>query len=743
MDKESSSFLMSSIAVDFPYKCYPSQIAMMSKVVRSIVNEQNAIIESPTGTGKTLSLLCAILAASKHYRNVDLEKYNARLQKIQEARKRPRTSPDIDKSDDKKQKAKLNIEYDSKSVESFVSAILDEDDEDFAPAKISVKHKETDIPPAEVKKEQPDFDLILGDGSAAEQAITRIYYGTRTHKQISQVISELQKTKYRPRIAILGSRNQLCINAKLKKESNKNDACNQLLDDSGCFYYERSQLVRGHRAFHSGGAMEIFDIEDLVTVAKKVKGCPYFAARTMAATADLVFCPYNYLIDPSLRETLNINLKNSIMVIDEAHNIEDSARGAGSFEMSNEDLELVCKSLQAAIDHLEVESDNMEPAKHVLTFVSCFEKYEKLKSSQIVKDGFESETYIWSGLEFVTFLEQCFIKKSNLKHYVDAFTKITNVEDVDAVKILAPKQAYIVKPLLRIVEHVLCSDNGAKDYSIGVVHNRAMNNVNWLYKIGIWCLNPGVIFSPIAKECRSVILASGTLSPLSSFASELETPFAESLEAAHIIDDSRIWAAVVDLGQDGTPLKGTFGFAEKHAYQDGVGQVVVTTCETVQDGVLVFFSSYGAMKRLVDRWKLTGLYQKIAARKRIFEEPRDGAEFETSISEYYSTVKKGGAAYFGVFRGKISEGIDFANEYARAVIAIGIPFPHLKDAQVSLKRKFNDKFRSSGLLNGNEWYEIQAFRAYNQALGRCIRHRNDWGALLMVDSRMRAPKSRA
>jgi len=26
--------------------------------------------------------------------------------------------------------------------------------------------------------------------------------------------------------------------------------------------------------------------------------CPYFAARSIGKKADLVFCPYNYLIDP-------------------------------------------------------------------------------------------------------------------------------------------------------------------------------------------------------------------------------------------------------------------------------------------------------------------------------------------------------------------------------------------------------------------------------------------------------------
>ncbi|XP_014834378.1 PREDICTED: Fanconi anemia group J protein homolog isoform X3 [Poecilia mexicana] len=50
--------------------------------------------------------------------------------------------------------------------------------------------------------------------------------------------------------------------------------------------------------------------------------------------------------------------------------------------------------------------------------------------------------------------------------------------------------------------------------------------------------------------------------------------------------------------------------------------------------------------------------------------------------------------------------------------------------------KYNDQHcKSRGLLPGHRWYEIQAYRALNQALGRCIRHRNDWGALILVDDR--------
>lgn len=41
----------------------------------------------------------------------------------------------------------------------------------------------------------------------------------------------------------------------------------------------------------------------------------------------------------------------------------------------------------------------------------------------------------------------------------------------------------------------------------------------------------------------------------------------------------------------------------------------------------------------------------------------------------------------------------------------------------------------SRVLSGSEWYEAQAYRALNQALGRCIRHRDDWGAIILAEAR--------
>ena len=56
--------------------------------------------------------------------------------------------------------------------------------------------------------------------------------------------------------------------------------------------------------------------------------------------------------------------------------------------------------------------------------------------------------------------------------------------------------------------------------------------------------------------------------------------------------------------------------------------------------------------------------------------------------------------------------------------------------QVKLKKEYNSKWaRRLGLCDGSVWYNQQAFRALNQAIGRCIRHKNDFGAILLLDGR--------
>lgn len=54
---------------------------------------------------------------------------------------------------------------------------------------------------------------------------------------------------------------------------------------------------------------EAWDIEELVSLGKKLKACPYYTARELIQDADIIFCPYNYLLDAQIRESVSRYVK--------------------------------------------------------------------------------------------------------------------------------------------------------------------------------------------------------------------------------------------------------------------------------------------------------------------------------------------------------------------------------------------------------------------------------------------------
>lgn len=91
----------------------------------------------------------------------------------------------------------------------------------------------------------------------------------------------------------------------------------------------------------------------------------------------------------------------------------------------------------------------------------------------------------------------------------------------------------------------------------------------------------------------------------------------------------------------------------------------------------------------------------------------------------------------GVFRGKMSEGIDFSDSAARCVLVIGVPYADMKGPEVLLKKKYLDTRRAINdkAMSGKDWYYREAIRAVNQGIGRVIRHIADFGVIIFADER--------
>nr|XP_056721009.1 Fanconi anemia group J protein [Euleptes europaea] len=849
-----SEYTIGGVKILFPCKAYPSQLAMMNAIVKGLNSKQHCLLESPTGSGKSLALLCSALSWQQSL----YEKPPSEWSCLKECNKPETlmrcccnchaepTSPDQSSAgsnqgtcsyftDDGTKTTLRNGETSKTTLSSKLSAkkqaSLHEAEDDFKVDRKRIRSVETEqqarkrnrlatgaqlVDALDVYQQQKNGELTVcskkpvpfslktlqpsssctqcscssvGENAkaavdakkkenAGKPFIPKIFFGTRTHKQITQITRELRRTAYSStRMTILSSRDHSCVHPTVSGCGNKNEKCVELLeakDGTSCSYYHGVHKLSEHHTLHfAHRKSQAWDIEDLVRLGKKLRSCAYFAARELMAEAEIVFCPYNYLLDSQIRESMEINLQGQVVILDEAHNIEDCARESASYSVTEAQLKLAREELDTMVNG-NIRRKDHEPLRAVCCSLT---NWLRETSGQLVERGYETSSKVWSGQQMVAFLHNMGITNATFpilqKHFAavlekeEKTTKFQGKEMVVSVPVISPSTQITLKGLFMVLFYLFKENHRyADDYRVALQQTYAWRNENTVdpedansffavakrksrhktaeKMLSFWCLNPAVAFSDVTDNVRSIVLTSGTLSPMDSFSSELGVKFSIQLEANHVIRDSQVWVGTIGAGPKGRSLCATFQHTETFEFQDEAGALLLSVCQTIGQGVLCFLPSYKMLDKLKDRWLHTGLWEKLELIKTVIVEPKGGdkADFDDLLQIYYDAIKckkgKDGALLLAVCRGKVSEGLDFSDDNARAVITIGIPFPNVKDLQVELKRKYNDQHsKVRGLLPGSQWYEIQAYRALNQALGRCIRHRSDWGALILVDDRFR------
>lgn len=181
-------------------------------------------------------------------------------------------------------------------------------------------------------------------------------------------------------------------------------------------------------------------------------------------------------------------------------------------------------------------------------------------------------------------------------------------------------------------------------------------------------------------------------------------------------------------------------FRDTLEYKTSVGKTILELSKVTPGGLLVFFPSYRVMNLCIEFWKQNDIWPQIEEQKPIILDSTIKKEFTAAMKQYKLKINQPngkGAIFMAVLRGKVSEGLDFADMYGRAVMIVGIPFGPIKDPKVKLKKSYLDDNRTqeNEMLSGNEWYTLDAINAVNQAIGRVIRHKNDFGAILLCDTR--------
>lgn len=692
------SFIADGIRVHFPFEPYDTQREYVQSVVQALNRRENALLESPTGTGKTLSLLCSTLAW------------------------------------------------------------------------LQSRTGQTPM----------------------------VYYTSRTHMQLAQAAREMKRSAYaRNPAVVIGSRAQLCLNDEVKQQAGDNlinRACRNAITKNSCQYYTNYE-----QKLESINVEDVNDIEDLNKFGKSHQCCPYYASKKIAETkASIVFMPYNYLLDTSLKKSVPLKLEHSIIIFDEAHNIEGALKDAASGDFTQHCLSIIqdsCLKLPSKLseaitrERYGLTRSGYNPAEKRVSVVDEF----KTKSNSKTKEKEQKPNFIEELAENLTTdrLQQVntcvealrieirksmepdkvystdllfdafqgagvtFSTSNNIATTLDSMSSFWSVAGVmnpvtvarfvtacsnlgRVISLLYPDSCLSAT---RQVNHTRRLRDNYKIYLEGhYKQNTIIINSELIgWTLHLWCLHPAIGLYRVIGESTisgptSIIVTSGTLAPMKPIEQSLGIKFPIMKEFKHVIGPDQLKVMVLGKSPNSYSLDSCHDENKKPQFPVELGRTLKLLFHSLPYGSLVFFPSYALMHRVTDCWKnRTTIWTEMCRSSSIFIEGKDQETFMRDVKAFKNKVEaRSRAVFIGVCRGKLSEGVNLEDNYCRTVIMIGLPYSNHTDPKINATRKFHDSLHERG---GQVWYSQQMARALNQTIGRIIRSKDDFGMLILCDPR--------
>ena len=599
----------------------------------------------------------------------------------------------------------------------------------------------------------------------------KIYYSSRTHSQISNVIQELKKTIYLPITCILSSRNESCLNISYKNFAKSNNSLNTICkrNKKKCIYYNNTNKIPIL-------SLNNIDLEELCEIGLSQNFCPFHFEGDKNNKSDITFLPFNYIIDKEIKDSLNISLENTILIIDEAHNIENVLENSFSIElityyfdsMINELKDIInvkkseegksiknkkfeyfpVKNLLDEINILNHIKDNIENINHVLIGDNYPRKGKILENKEFfslfmdLNDNFKNDNIItideMFGKGINTFSNNEFLTPENLNRHYNFlyFLKEEYLEIYNEESLLTP---YI--RALELIKHLYFNLEDLKSFIFYVYDGEIELPNNYKVKtrfLKLLCFDSGFGFNKILKELPyNIILTSDTLCPFESLEYSLKTLIPIKLENEHIIDKSHLKFHIIkseNLNNKRVEFKFDNANRTNLTMIKSLGKIIYNYVKSLEKGgILIFFPTFNFLNKCYSIWFSEGLISKISYYKKVY---LDNKINKNIILDFMSNNNKN-SIILSVIRSNILEGLDFKNDYVRIVICIGIPYANYFEDRIQLKMKFLNNLFKENLtikhISGDTWYTINAIQAVNQSLGRILSNKFDFGMMICID----------
>lgn len=802
-------------SVPFPRRPYKQQVELMDTMLQAIQTKNDTskiiLLESPTGTGKSLSLACSSLAWLDYQRQrekVEIE----REKEIESPTSTTTTGLDwIDeweepKNDLEKKTITMEVErrkglddalstirqsYKDKATISTTNARSSRGTilrQAITKAKIQARKRQRLVrrqkQPLQWEVEEDDKELkqihphgstpwLLQPSSSSLPSFKRhkVIYAARTHSQLTQFVSEVRKTKWGSSLKViaLASRSQgLCghfSNASSSSSSSTftpngeeswTEACLELKQSTkradknstcACPYYHKDSIET--LALHA--LAEPTDLEDWKALGQASQTCSYYASRKALPHADLVVLPYSLLVSSKTRESIGLDLEDSLVIVDEAHNLPQAISNLQSSTLSFS----ICRG---AIDQLEnytaqyisrLTPRHLQFLGQLKIILKAFRRIMTTQEGTGTKELFLPSAFLCKlKLDRINLFPLLrYMADSKLSQKLLGFVGNDNQTKQMETK-ASGQEEYITKKKKTVLSPMAVVETFLSKLKYANVDGRIVLSPNEHLQFIV--LNPAVASEDdLYTKPHALCLVGGTLQPfdvmiqelvpkLAPLAQQAQTRISSSsnstfisdelvaFSCGHVVPKSNVLLQAITKVDD-VNLDIRFNSRGSPTVMTALGKALVRLAKVVPNGMVVFVGSYKYEQALIDHWRETGIYSQLKSTKPVFREPKDSKQTDDVLSLYGEKAKScDGALLFSVMGGKLSEGINFANELCRCVVVIGLPYPDPNDPLMKEKLK---------LVKTHSYVRSLCLRSVNQSVGRAIRHANDHACIVLMDVR--------
>ncbi len=482
-------------------------------------------------------------------------------------------------------------------------------------------------------------------------------------------------------------------------------------------------------------------VDQILKYAERNGVCAWATARDVARSTNIIVCDYNHVFVEGVREAslpvMGVDLGNTILVVDEAHNLPDRIRSGLErritqkvFQRAHADCQEYKEELEKKEDALDIpESRALGEARKLEKQISALKsdpglrkwfEVKQLENNKSKGDDIRIDTQDF--LDVVSSAVQGIIEDDSEDPISRVLTMISRLlavvvaEDEDLEEEANENQCTKLAEILEICVRY------RNDSALALVFDEIIGEP----RVTTHLLDPGVVSGPIFEQSPGSILMSGTLFPPEMYVDILRVPENRSI--------CKNYPSGFPLGNRPVMIASdvTTKYSERERSMSSILEHIKSVIDNTEGNVAIFAPSYSMLDTIYDHFKDN--WNSKTGRLIKEEQRMSKRGVEGLISRLYQYKDMGGSALFGVLSGKLSEGVDYSDNVLSALVCVGLPLPPPSARQDALLEYYTKKFDRD-----RAWKYASLQPAVNsilQALGRPIRKKEDRAIIVLLEKRL-------